>query len=574
MKTYRFAYLLTPLLLLCCAVAASASPKPYSNETAQLLEKLDHLIDHKEQYQQQREARIDSLKHLAIRPTDKNRAEHMLQIFDSYSHYQVDSAQAWLNRLQALPEAQTDKTLAERLRICQGEVLTISGLYAEAERVMRQTDRAVVNASQPLLLLDYYRAQRTLYGWMSDYTHWTPANKSLAERTQCYRDSILSIEQPGLSYDLVAADKAVVNGHPSQAVGILLPYLSKAESADDPYLNFILAQAYHALGMHDNCIKHLALTAIADFERGITEYQALQMLAQALFAQGEVERPYHYLICAMEDANFCRAKLRAVETSSIFPIINKAYKHFEQERTQTRTKFIYILATLLLLLLAAVIYLRIQMRRLRAVRLMQSTTNAQLKEANQKLTAINQKMAETNKDIREANEKLHATNAELQDTYTRLRMTDKVKEEYIARYLNRCRDYMDELEENRRRSLRQLKEHKTEELLKSLKSDTHAKEEQDRFYADFDAAFLTLYPDFIEHINALLPDEDKIKVKSTNRLTTELRIFALIRLGVTDTNRIAHFLNCSTNTIYCYRSKLRNRIDAHGTEFEEIFKDL
>lgn len=574
MKHHVNALLSALLLLICCSMASSADAKSYDEETGRLLQKLDRMIDQKEEFHARRNARIDSLKQLAASRSGRERAEVMLQIFDSYSHYQVDSAQVCLDRLLALPEVKADRALSEHARICQGEILAVSGLYAEAEHVMSQTDHSVVNTSRPELLLAYFRTQRTLYGWMSDYTQWAPVNQSLTERTQSYRDSILSIEKPGLSYDLVAADKAVVSGKPSEAVGILLPYLSNAQWAADPYVNFILAQAYHALGQHESCIEHLAMAAIADLERGITEYQALPLLAQALFEQGEVERPYHYLICSMEDANLCRARLRAVEISNIFPIINKAYKHFDQQRTHTRTIFIYALAALLILLLAVVVYLRKQMRRLSAMRRMQSATNAQLKEANAKLTSVNREMADTNNEIQEANEKLRTTNTELHETYARLRMADKVKEEYIARYLNRCRDYMDEIEENRRRYLRMLKDHKTEELLKNLKSDTNSKEEQERFYADFDAAFLTLFPDFIEHINAMLPAEDKIKVKSADRLTTELRIFALIRLGVTDTNRIAHFLNCSTATIYSYRSKLRNRIATHTEEFEDIFKDL
>ena len=148
------------------------------------------------------------------------------------------------------------------------------------------------------------------------------------------------------------------------------------------------------------------------------------------------------------------------------------------------------------------------------------------------------------------------------------------KEEYIARYLNRCRDYLDSLADYRRTTLRLVKEKRLEELVKKANSEQVIRKEQDAFYADFDQAFLTLFPDFIEKFNALLQPTERVVPKHDNHLNTELRIYALIRLGVADSARIAHFLNFSLTTVYNYRSKMRNKALGNPTDFERAVSEL
>lgn len=179
-------------------------------------------------------------------------------------------------------------------------------------------------------------------------------------------------------------------------------------------------------------------------------------------------------------------------------------------------------------------------------------------------------MHEANEKLQVALQEVKRTNEELQNTYSQLRMTDKVKEEYIARYLNRCRMYLDQLAEFRSATLRLIKNRHFEELANQLKRDLNAKAEQTQFYEDFDAAFLTLFPDFVASFNALLQPEHQLSVKKNGLLNTELRIYALIRLGIHDTTRIAHFLDYSTATVYNYRSKIRNKAICSPEEFESL----
>ena len=168
-------------------------------------------------------------------------------------------------------------------------------------------------------------------------------------------------------------------------------------------------------------------------------------------------------------------------------------------------------------------------------------------------------------NLKQANNQLKFTNEELEQT-------GKIKEVYIARYLDRCVVYLDKLEQYRRSLAKLAMASRVEELYTSIKSDQFIRDERKAFYNEFDKSFLDLFPNFIQSFNNLLQEDGRIYPKSGELLTTELRIFALIRLGVTDSNQIAHFLSYSLATIYNYRSKLRNRALNKDTFEEEVMK--
>ena len=160
-------------------------------------------------------------------------------------------------------------------------------------------------------------------------------------------------------------------------------------------------------------------------------------------------------------------------------------------------------------------------------------------------------------------------NNELQNANTHLMKADRVKEEYIALFLERCRSYLDALENYRHSLLKLAKNNQHDAMMRQLKDHTQIGEEQQRFYRDFDKAFLDIHPDFVTNFNNLLKEEERVVPKSENSLTTEMRIFALIRLGINDSNNIAHFLNYSLATIYNYRSRITNKSTFSKEEFNE-----
>lgn len=570
MKRY---ILLTLILSLFVVQHAQSQSQPieFDEPTQSLLCTLDDVImNHKMQYREQRLKQINQLKVQARSATGYNKYNLYKEIFDLYSHFQTDSAQVYICKMRQLPAYKTDVVMQATLHIAQAEIMAVSALYAEALNELDKVPRSLINAEHIELRLYYYRIKRTIYGWMCTYyTKASEQHQLWEEKTMNYRDSLLSVETiKNLNRDIVLADKYNALGQPQKAINMLKPYAAQAsEATPHPYVCFTLAQAYLLKGNRAKGVYYLTLTAIADLHNATCEYQALPMLAQILFDNGDVERAYSYLLCSMEDASYCKAGLRSIEASNIFPIIDKQYKQREKEQRQRDHVLMYALVALSFVLIGVVLYLRKQMQKLREMRHQQTRNNAEL-------AAANQRMHEANEKLQAALQEVKNTNEELQNTYSQLRMTDKVKEEYIARYLNRCRMYLDQLAGFRSSTLRLIKNRHFEEVANQLKRDLNAKVEQTQFYADFDAAFLTLFPDFVSSFNALLQPEHQLTVKKNGLLNTELRIYALIRLGIHDTTRIAHFLDYSTATVYNYRSKIRNKAICPPEEFEELVGKL
>ena len=566
MKKFIILLFIIPLLFV-----ARAQSQPQDLEldapTQALLRTLDDIIqNHKVQYQAQRIKQINQLKAQARTATGYNKYNLYKEIFDLYSHFQTDSAQVYICKMQQLPAYKTDAVMQATLHVAQAEIMAVSALYAEALSELDKVPQSLISSEHADLRLYYYRVKRTLYGWMCTYyTKSSEQHKLWEEKTMNYRDSLLSVDAiKNMSRDIVMADKYNALRQPEKALKMLKPYSAQAsEATPNPFVCFTLAHAYILSGNRTKAIYYLTLTAIVDLRSATCEYQALPMLAQILFDQGDVERAYTYLLCSMEDASYCKAGLRSIEASTIFPIIDKQYKQREKEQRERDHLLMYGLVGLSFILIAMVVYLRKQMLKLRQMRQKQSLYNKQL-------SAANQQMHEANEKLQAALQEVKRTNEELQNTYSQLRMTDKVKEEYIARYLNRCRMYLDQLAEFRSATLRLIKNRHFEELANQLKRDLNAKTEQTQFYEDFDAAFLTLFPDFVASFNALLQPEHQLSVKKNGLLNTELRIYALIRLGIHDTARIAHFLDYSTATVYNYRSKIRNKAICSPEEFESL----
>ena len=181
------------------------------------------------------------------------------------------------------------------------------------------------------------------------------------------------------------------------------------------------------------------------------------------------------------------------------------------------------------------------------------------------------KIAAAEQETRKANGELQKLNAELEKYIDRLQETNDIKETYLGRYIDLCSDYIGRLDRYRMQLGRIAKTSGMDELRKELKSTSFIDEELEEFYAQFDATFLRLFPDFVEQLNGLLQPDKRIRLKSSDSaiLTTELRILALIRLGVHDSVKIAEFLRRSVSTIYNYRVKMRNAAVNSREDFEK-----
>lgn len=518
-----FLFLLTPL-------PAQGGGKSFP---LSILNDLDEAIGRKGEFQRQKDRVIQHLKE-QLNQADTPMEQYALygKLFDEYLHYQADSATYYLNRREELLPLEACVDCAEEVMINRAAVMGVMGMYADALHLLERIDARHLSAD---MRMKYYHACRTCFGWLADYTIEQRIKQRYLEKTDQYRDSILLSATLELDRDIVRAEKAALGGRSDEAIRILTKLLEQTDDLEIlSYLNYTMYEAYLAKGDVEKQIEYLARTALWDIKRVVREYASLHKLAQLLYEQGDIDRAYRYLNCSMEDAVACHARLRSLEVTEVYPIIERVYKEKKVHEHAVVAGLLVGISVLALLLLVAVFYLYSWMKKLAAMR-------RSLYDANQQLRDVNRN----------------------------LEQTGKIKEVYIARYLDRCVGYLDKLEQYRRSLEKLAMASKTEALFKAIRSDQFLRDERKAFYRDFDHSFLDLFPHFVEDFNNLLVEEGRITLKSGELLNTELRIFALIRLGVTDTNSIAHFLGYSLATVYNYRSKIRNKALGDKDKFEQ-----
>ena len=335
-------------LLLTSSVSLSAK----QTECRAALKRLDDIINKKETYQLQKEKEIDGLKvQLAhsVDPVDKYRLYGSL--FDAYLHYQADSALHYINnRKEILPQLNRPE-LENEIIINRATVLGVMGMYIEA---MKELERIDPEKLEERMLLSYYQTYRACYGWLADYTTNKEEKKKYLKKTDLYRDSIISVMPPETNRTIAAAEKYIVSGKADTALVMLNDALKDVvDERQKVYIYYTLSEAYNMKKDTEKEIYYLILTAIADLESSVREYASLQKLAHLMYEQGDIDRAYKYLSCSMEDAVACNARLRFIEVTEFFPIIDKAYKlKEEKERVVSRTMLVSVSLLSLFLLVA------------------------------------------------------------------------------------------------------------------------------------------------------------------------------------------------------------------------------
>lgn len=298
-----------------------------------------------------------------------------------------------------------------------------------------------------------------------------------------------------------------------------------------------LGYLYSEEGKHDLAIKFLALAAIADVQNATKETVALRNLANELFKKGQLDTANRYISLAMDDATFYDARHRKIEISTILPIIEKAQLNKVKAQNDTLEKIVVLLTILALII---ILFLFIIFR--------------QLKERN----ASRKAMAESYHKLEEMNKSLSEANS--------------IKQEYIAYFIKVTSDFINKLDHLQKSSIQKAIAKKTDELISSLKK-VNVKQERENLFHQFDEIFLRLFPTFVPEFNALFPENATSVIKNGELLNTELRIYALHRLGIQDAHQIADFLELSVSTVYTYKTRIRGR--SHMREhFEEKIMEI
>jgi hypothetical protein len=512
---------------------ANALHAKMSQDNIRLLKQLDNAVKNRGKYREEKEHQISVLKNkLRQAATDEDRFEIYSQLYDACLAYQTDSVLQYIAEKTALLPALADENRRYDVEFSRISVMIIIGMFKEAFDIMEQIPAGKLSGKMEERRL---LCCRTLYGHMADHAVTKQEKDLYLKYTDNYRDSLLAMLPPGGSdYLITKADQLNMHGQYDEAIYLLKDVTDTCTDIERMrFFAYTLSESYRQKGDTENRKHYLILSAIADLQYVVKEYISLRELTSMLYEEGDIDRAYDYMKCSLEDAIFCNARSRAIEIAEIFPVIDKAY----QIKSERKQRIIYTLfcaiSILASCLIVTVIYIYRQIKKLAAARKAISDTNKQLQGLNLTLTE-----------------------------------TNIIKEKYIAQYINRCSVYIDKMDAYRKSLAKLASKSKLEELFKAIKSENLIDTERTEFYKEFDDTFLGIFPGFVKSFNELLNEKDRIYPKKGEHLNAELRIFALIRLGITDSTHIAEFLQYSVTTIYNYRSKIRNKAAGDKNEFE------
>lgn len=539
--------------LLCFLLFFSCHSALAGESLDSLLNVLDKTIKEADTYVQIKENKLHELKKEARKtpPFSVERYHLNNDIYLEYKAYSSDSALHYLNENMLLARQLNDKERELKIQLELSYLLSSIGMYMEAADILNSIDRQTLPSS---LLGHYYTCYEHLY---SEAGAAQPRYKMFASRyaklSHAYRDSMqVTLDPSSATYLWLRETQLREAGKYDEALEFSDRRLAESSFGTPQYalVAYQRFRLFESMGKKDEHLYYLVLSAISDVRSAIKEQSSLMVLAQELNSKGDLKRAYDYINFSWEISQFYKTRLRSWMNITPLSMINGNYQDIIKQQNRELLIYITCVALLALLLVIALIYIYRQMKAL-------SIAKKGLQEVNERLFSLNEELEEVNRHLR-------STNLELSES-------NLIKEAYIARFFKLCSVYVDRLQAYRKLVNKKLQRGQVAELLKMthLSNDIVTVEVQE-LYANFDSAFLHLFPNFVESLNALLLPEEQIVLKPDELLNTELRIFALIRLGIKDSSQIAELLHYSVNTIYNYRSRVKTKARVSRDDFEDL----
>jgi len=532
--------------LLLILILLFSYPAYAQNSLDQSLSELDNAIVHKQDYVQQKEDRIAHLKKMITSDlTPIQTYQFNKSLYKEYFKFKSDSAIYYVKKNLEIANQLNQKELIDATLLQLPVLYSSSGLFRESEAILVSIDSKQLS---PELLPYYYEAYKEFFEHYATDGNWNLYSKQIG----LYRDSLLSVLTPSsIKYQINLAEKNIYSRNLDTAEENLLRLLPNIDVNDPSYamITYLLGNIYRRKGNRTDEKRYFTLSAITDIKNAVKDNASIEALASIFYEEGNINKAYKYTQSAIEDAVFCNVQFRTIQMSEFYTIINMAYLDKEAKRKSQLQLYLTLISILSAFLIIAVIYVYKQMKKVSRIRGVLSVTN--------------KKLVKLNEDISLTNDQLQERNAQLLDS-------NHIKEEYIAHFFDLCSAYINKLEDYRKMLNKKASGKQMDELFKMLRSTTVIENELEELYRTFDNIFLNLYPTFVEEFNALLIKEEQIVLKPGELLNTELRIFALIRLGITDSVKIAAFLRYSLSTIYNYRTKGRNKAAVSRDEFEKM----
>ncbi len=522
-------YRLTLLLLVLQFFCSSAQ-----NYTTSILE-LESVLDDKSTYIRQREELIQQKKEeLYVLGSAKDFSKQIqmcLQLVYEYQSYIYDSAQNYINQAKEIAYHLNDQSLIAHVKTREGFVLLSSGLFKEAIDTLSSVNPHYLNDS---LRSNLFSTLARAYYDLADYGRDPVFMPNYISQGNLYLDSALIFVKPNTNE--FWAIESLQRMKESDWSGAKFAFQYWMNNFDLPRHYYAIATSslayiYNMTGFTDLSIEYFARAAIADVKTATMETVALRNLSTLLYQKGEEKTAYRFIVEALNDASYYNARHRKLEAGQILPIIEGERINVIKKQRDRIIVFTAFISVLLVALIVALVIIWISFKRLYAARLT-------IQESNEKLTEAN-----------------------------------KIKDEYIAWFFNQNSEYIEKIELLQKWVRRKVAANQFEGL-KKLTQNMSVENERMALYERFDQIFLKLFPNFAEEFNNLLKPEEKILINDDQLMNTDLRIYALIRLGINDNEKIASFLNYSVNTIYAYKTKIKAKANCPSDQFKKKVMEI
>lgn len=497
------------------------------------LDSLDYYLSQKDKFDENKETRIQEIKN-KIR-SDRSDLETLYSLYDNlyneYRSYIYDSAYVYVVKLNEVALLLDDRDKVSASLIKKGFCYLSSGLFKECFDLFSFLD--VADCSDEIKV-DYYATKARLYYDVADYDDNEEFTLQYHAGGNDIIDSaikLLPVESP--RFWACLALKRMKSDNYRGALDAFQKMILLRDYTEHDYAiaTSSIAYLYTLQGKSDKAKEYLIKAAVSDIKSSTKETVALRNLAQILYEEGDVTRAATYIRVALDDAYFYNARHRQLEISQILPIIEKERTNMVEKQKNRIANFMLFVSILLVVLLIALFVIRKQLLDLRKAKKMIQTTNEHLTEA------------------------------------------DKIKEEYIGYFFSLNSEFIKKMEKFQDFVKKKVSEKKYDELT-SIPRNLNPQREREALFVRFDQIFLKIFPNFVEKFNDLLKPEEQIQLKEGELLNTDLRIYALIRLGINDNDKIAQFLDYSVNTIYTYKTKIKNKAKYSNEDFKKKVMEI
>lgn len=495
-------------------LAPSCGGKSDNKSPERELDVLNRVMRRSEDYQRLKRRDIDSLKHAMTATPESNfsrRSELALRIADSFRLYNADSAMFYSEMAYRMVEKQGSYEQKLNALLVHNNALSTAGVFTVAQQNLNTIGHWHIPAN---MKVKYWESMRLLYGYMRDFYAQQTDMYAIADRfCEQYDDSLMhALPENDLYARFLKGERLMNAGRYADALARMTQLL-KTIPEESPYYGktaYLMARIYLSQGDQTQYVANLAKSATADIKGCIREGQALPALADWMASNNQLPRAYDYINYALEDATSGNARMRTYHIARFLPKIDKAYRENLSAYHNSLLAFVFLGIIVIIVFVILTIRLRRQNRRARQ------------------------------------NEE-------------KLAQTSRMQESYFANFVALSSNYANRLESLTKLVGRKLASGQADELLKLINSGKLTDSQAEDFHSIFDRAFLDIYPQFTDKINTLLREEERISLRNPGQLTPELRIYALVRLGIDESTRIAQILNYSVSTVYAYRNRMRNK---------------